>query len=717
MPDAPDALARRLASAAVIENHGAGAAMRAGADDRWIVLDGVVSERLADGRVRTAGPGQCVGMPTADGHPSALTADTDVTAARLPASALVPVPPADLTRVAQEVYEILRRRSLLASASAVFGPLTPAALAEIEQQLTWLSLKRGAVLIEQGDLADAIYILIAGRLGVVRREADGSSTVLGQVAPGESVGEMAFFTGEPRNATVYATRDSLLARCTNDGFERIVASNPGVLRQVTRIQIQRLRAATSRQPGSTRITNIAVLPVGSVDTAEFCRRLTEALAAWGPTVELTADGVGRAIGDADAADAADDTTASAVLLGWLREQELRFRFVVYRADLSRPAWTRRAIGQADRCLLLGDGRAAPQPSPLTGEQWTQSSGLAAARRTLVLLHPDGSRLPSGTGRWLDRLDVAEHYHLRLDAPDDMARLARMLAGRAVGLALGGGGARALAHIGVFRALTEQRLPIDIIGGTSIGAAMSAQFAMGWTWDQLVEENRRVFVRERIHRDFTLPVLSLTGDRAERSARLLYGDTQVEDLWLPYFSVSSDLTTAARRVHRRGPVWHAVIASSSLPGIVVPQFNDGHLLVDGALLDNLPGEVLRAFDCGRLMVVKVSVEEDSAFTYERIPSLREVLRGGLTRRRVRYPGIVEVLFRAALLASIGREQDVMRNADFVFLPPVAQYGMMDFDAIDPIVEAGYRDALDRLEGWRREGRLDGLTRPRAEAAPC
>ena len=103
---------------------------------------------------------------------------------------------------------------------------------------------------------------------------------------------------------------------------------------------------------------------------------------------------------------------------------------------------------------------------------------------LVLLHRDADRRPRGTARWLALHPFVRHHHLRLGVPADFDRLARFLGGTAVGLVLGGGGARGFAHIGVMRALDEAGIPIDRVGGTSMGAMIAAQWARGHDWKEI-----------------------------------------------------------------------------------------------------------------------------------------------------------------------------------------------------------------------------------------
>jgi NTE family protein/lysophospholipid hydrolase len=289
--------------------------------------------------------------------------------------------------------------------------------------------------------------------------------------------------------------------------------------------------------------------------------------------------------------------------------------------------------------------------------------------------------------------------VRWDTPEDFARLARSLAERAVGLVLGGGGARCFAQIGVIRALRECGIPIDSVGGTSMGAIVAAACAMGWDHAAMVRLARRAFVESKSFLEYTLPMISfIRGRRLDRVSREIFGDTQVEDLWIPQFSVSSNLTTTEPIVHRRGPVWKAVRASGSLPGVLPPVLAGRHLLVDGGVLNNLPGDVMRARSGGPLIVVDVAPEEDLHAECDCVPSpwwmLWKRLRSG--RGGAGMPGIFDIMIRATLLSSIRAAKAMRKEADLYLHPPVQCYGMLQFDAIEQIVETGYQYALRQIE---------------------
>jgi NTE family protein/lysophospholipid hydrolase len=287
-------------------------------------------------------------------------------------------------------------------------------------------------------------------------------------------------------------------------------------------------------------------------------------------------------------------------------------------------------------------------------------------------------------------------------------VARFLSGTAIGLVLGGGGARGLAHIGVVRALREAGIPIDIVGGTSMGAIIAAQVALGWSSEKMLQVNRRVWVEIEPHKLYRLPVLSLVSDRlATHCGEMMWGAALIEDLWVRYFCVSANLTSACMKVHDSGSLFTAVRASAALPVIAVPVLDGGELFADGGLVDNVPGAVMRDVGAGRVIVSSVSVEEDERFTCERVPSQWEVLRARVlpSAAPARFPSMMEVMFRAVLLASIGREKAAIADADLVFRPPLHPFSLMEFERLDEIVQTGYAAAVQQLTALEADGRLE------------
>ncbi|HEV7588194.1 MAG TPA: cyclic nucleotide-binding and patatin-like phospholipase domain-containing protein [Longimicrobium sp.] len=604
----------------------------------------------------------------------------------------------------------MHARQLLCRLAPVLGTLDARLLDELERAADWVHLVRGDMLFEQGAPATGLYFVVSGRLLVERVERDGTVRPIGEAGRGQSLGEMAFFSGAPRSARASALRDTVLVEFTNDEFDALVANRPQLMRHVAAGLVERLNRANT-SASAAQVTNLAVLRASpGAPVAAFCERLAEALSRMGPVLRLSAATVDAFMGEPGIAQAGEESPESARLLAWIEAREASHRFVVLEADAEATPWTRRCLHQADRVLLVAHADEDPAPTAAERELLGHPRRVTDARQALVLVHPEGThRLPHGTRRWIDARAVDAHFHLRWGSGEDMGRLARHLAGRAVGLALGGGGARGFAHIGMVRALREGGVPIDLIGGTSMGASIAAQIAMGWSPEHVVNVNRRIWVKIRPHKEYTIPLISIIGTRgSDKVGKMLYGDTQIEDLWTPFFCVSSNLSTAEMMVHRRGSLLWAATASASLPGAAQPVLLDGQLLCDGALLNNLPADVARRLGCGIVIAAEVSVEEDAQFCCERIPRVGELLRDRLFRRRkIRFPSLMELALRASLLHSASSEREALDSADFTLRPPIEGFGLMDFYGLDRLVEVGYQHARVEVAKWVASGALDGL----------
>lgn len=612
----------------------------------------------------------------------------------------------------RRVWERIQRQQLLCRLHAVFGTMDRVLLDDLGRMSEWIHRRRGELLFEQNEMGGALYLVISGRLRTVRIEKGGAVRVLGEAARGEIVGELSFFGCEPRGERVEAVRDSVLVGLENEEFDALVARRPQTLRHVTRLVIDRMH---SNRPEGTlaKVTNVAVVAASpGAPVAAFCDRLATALAEHGPTLHLTAAEVERRMAEAGIAQAWGEAPDAARLMAWLEAREVDHRFVVYQADEGATAWTRRCMRQADRVLLVGRADDDPGPGTLEREMARLEDRASDAHEVMVIVHPDGSARPTGTRRWLEGRRVREHVHLRWDGAADFARLARMLAGRAVGVVLGGGGARGFAHIGVLRALAEAGVPIDYIGGTSMGAGVAAQYALGIAPDDLLGWNRRIYLEWRPQKQLTLPLVSLVDNRlAGICGERVYGDTEIEDLWTPYFCVTSNLTTAEMMVHRTGLLRKYVLASASIPVFAPPVLEGNHLLVDGALLNNLPADVMRGLGVGVVIASEVSIEEDASFTADSVPTAWDVLRGRFRRGAVPvrpFPGIMEMAMRSSLLHSAWREKEAMAQADFCLRPPIDGFALMGFEQMAEISEVGYAYAKEAVGAWaERPGGAQGI----------
>lgn len=539
-------------------------------------------------------------------------------------------------------------------------------------ELTWFSLPGGRTLYAAGDPAETLYFVRTGRLGAVRREEGHEQQFLGVIKPGEPAGEMALIAGTPHSATVVALRDSEIFALPRAAFFAEARRAPDLMAEMARLMIIR-----ARQSG-TRTTAGEPTVFGFVGVSE------------GLSVRALVEQVDRQIAKIGYKAAVVGSEALQAPTEWFSVVEQRHDFVLYVAEMGETAWTELCGRQVDRLFLVGQGDHPPPVKP--------SDFAAEAIRThrlmdLILLQRSADR-PKGSVAWMDAAPAARLFHVRPDDKGDAARIARMVTGTSVGLVLSGGGARAYAHVGAIRALREAGTPIDFVGGASMGAVVAAGVALGWDDQEIDRRIRTAFVSSSPLADIALPLIAMTrGEHVAERLRTHFDDIDIADMWLPYFCVSSNLTTGSFELHKRGPIREALRASVALPGILPPVLMGDNVLVDGAVMRNFPADVMRAWHSGPIVGVDVTLARGLSADMFRPASVWSWILSGDWKKG---PPIVSLLIRAATVTT-QRDLAASREVtDLLIAPKLEGVEIRDWKAYEPAVEAGYKATVAALE---------------------
>lgn len=683
------------------------------------------------------GPGELVGsLAILTGEPSLVTVETEADASL----AVVDK---------KEFYAILKQRPqiVLNIGRMVLRQMSPF-VRQIDFALDWVFIEAGRALYRQKDPSDSIYIVLNGRLRSIYQLPSGKKELAGEHGRGELVGLVEVLTQTDRSVTMMAVRDTELAYIPDGLLHLIKRRHPQIVTRLIHLLGQRILGHLTRQPNLftmisknphpeprplvAKFSTVAVLPVcPGVPLTNFTRELRRALDSIGPTLCLSHETMITRLGSS-----VFDGVNSYRLSSWLSQQEDTHRLVLYQCDFSLTSWTHRCIRQAD-CILVV---AVADQGPAVRELERQVEKLSSrAQKELVLLHREhGSESgPRDTVEWLGQRNwITAHYHIRcsrevfaskttkksrpefISRTSDFSRLARILTGTAVGVVFGGGAARGCAHVGILKAMVECDLPIDMIGGTSIGAFMGALWAQeinfasfrrkAKEWSTSVQSIWSLLM------DLTCPVTSLlSGSQFNRKIESALRDCNIEDLWLPYFCVTTDITSSKMRVHTDGCLWRYVRSSMSIAGYFPPLCDpvDGHLLLDGAYVNNLPADVMKNMGANTILAVDVSSESDTRFT-----NYGDELSGWwLLWRRwwpwskvVRVPNMAEVQTRLAYV-SCERLLESIKSSEFCdyLRPPISKYQSLQFAKFDEISEVGYRFARALFADWHRTGRVRRL----------
>ncbi|XP_061763925.1 patatin-like phospholipase domain-containing protein 7a isoform X2 [Nerophis ophidion] len=630
---------------------------------------------------------------------------------------------------------------------------------QIDFALDWMAVEAGRAVYRQGEKSDSTFIVLSGRLRSVIMKEDGKKELIGEYGRGDLIGVVEALTRQNRATTVHAVRDSELAKLPEGALSSIKRKFPQVVTQLIHLLGQKIlrqvnvpltaRNLALHTPGSkwdagnqaSNLSTVAVLPVSEeVPLTTFTLELQHALLAIGPTLLLTSDTIKQRLGAA-----ALDSVHEYRLSSWLGQQEDIHRIVLYQTDYTLTPWTQRCIRQADCIIIVGLG----EQDPAVGELERMLEGSAVrAQKQLVLLHKEDGPRPKGTVDWLNmRSWISRHLHLACprrvfskrsrpkllelyqrvfdkpaDRHSDFSRLARVLTGNAIALVLGGGGARGCSQVGIVRALCEAGIPVDLIGGTSIGSLLGALYA-----EERSHSRMRVRAREWAMEmtsvfkkvlDLTYPVTSMfSGAAFNSSISNVFKSKQIEDLWIPYFNITADISASAMRVHTDGSLWRYVRASMSLSGYLPPLCDpkDGHLLMDGGYINNLPADVARSMGAKVVIAIDVGSRDETNLTnygdslsgwwllWKRLNPLAE---------KVKVLNMAEIQTRLAYVCCV-RHLDTVKNSDYCeyIRPPIDRYRTLEFGKFDEIAEVGYQHGKTVFDVWTRSGVVEKMLKDR------
>ncbi|XP_049665446.1 patatin-like phospholipase domain-containing protein 6 isoform X2 [Accipiter gentilis] len=623
-----------------------------------------------------------------------------------------------------DFYEIMREQPsvVLSVAHTVAARMSPF-VRQMDFAIDWMAVEAGRALYRQGDKSDCTYIALNGRLRSVIQKGSGKKELIGEYGRGDLIGVVEALTRQPRATTVHAVRDTELAKLPEGTLNNIKRRYPQVVTRLIHLlsqkilgNLQQLRGpfassglgmASSSEPTNptSNLSTVAVLPVcDDVPTAAFTLELKHALNAIGPTLLLTSDIIRARLGSS-----ALDSIQEYRLSGWLAQQEDIHRIVLYQTDCTLTPWTVRCIRQADCILIVGLGDQEPVLGEL--EQMLENTAVRALKQ-LVLLHREDGPSPSRTVEWLNmRSWCSGHLHIKCprrvfsrrsptklremyekvfeksaDRHSDFSRLARVLTGNTIALVLGGGGARGCSHIGVIKAMEESGIPIDMVGGTSIGAFIGALYA---------EERSAVRTKQRAREwakcmnsvfetvlDLTYPITSMfSGSAFNASINKVFQDKQIEDLWLPYFNVTTDITASAMRVH-----------------------------TDADIARNLGAKTVIAIDVG-------SQDETDLCNYGDSLSGWWLLWKRLNpwAEKVKVPDMAEIQSRLAYVSCV-RQLEVVKSSSYCeyIRPPIDRFKTMDFGKFDEIYDVGYQHGKVVFDGWSRGDIIEKMVKDRRSA---
>lgn len=569
---------------------------------------------------------------------------------------------------------------------------------------------------------------------------------------------------------------------------RIVANR--VLESNDRDQIpHKIATSTTPRSAEREYKTITILPsVGGLPVREFADRLVSALRAIGRNVialdrASTLNHLGRHAFDERLAH-----LKLSGYFAYLEEKYETIVYVCDTPLKSN--WTATCISQGDCILLLADAEDDECATSIGDYEKLLVKLKTTARTDLCLIHPEKSVMPGSTSIWLkNRIWVQGHHHIQMEFPRDSAvkhvkkknnilfdlavkigskanpniklklenvrskalaswmklnerinkreevpvqykndflRLARILLNEAVGLVLGGGGSRGISHVGVVTALEKHGIPVDIVGGTSIGSFVGGLYAKESNIVLIYGMSKKFATRVgsiwRNIFDLTYPVTSyITGYEFNRGIWKVFGYHEIEDFWIKYFCNSTNITNSEMEIHESGYAWRFIRASMSLAGLLPPIAYNGCMLLDGGYLDNLPVMEMKNRGAKYIFAVDVgSVDDRTPMNYGDSLSGFWVIMNRFNpfSKHPNVPNMMDIQLRLAYVASVYALELAKKTPGVIYLrPPIDDYATLDFLKFDEIYNVGLAYADEILTRWEDQGKfpkIAGMGKSTADA---
>ncbi len=561
---------------------------------------------------------------------------------------------------------------------------------QVQAQLAFAELPAGTQLIREGDEPDGLYILLRGR---GRVWAGTPEQAIGELFPGEVMGELALLSNHRRNASIRIVRDSIIAWLSKDSFEALADTAPSFIRALGRVAAERA-IGKSVWAGAKRTSaeTISLLPIDTgIDVAKMAHDMAQTLSAFGNVAVMIAQSANSAVN-------------SATLSASFSACELRNDFVIYVGELDESEWTRQCALHADRILLVADATAGPQRRKQEAYLLRQLPRDSSNEYQLILVHPVECTAITGTKAWLEMRQAAAHHHLRRGLQTDIARIARLVVHRAIGVAFSGASSRGIAHVGLLEGMAQLGIPVDIAAGNSSGSGVAILAAMQLTPVEIF--NRLAKVAPLLMPsagDMGPPFLSIfSGWQAQRALKALVGDILLEDLPIPCVVTTVDISRGKYVEIKQGAAWLGARASGSLPGFWPPVANEDGVFVDGGILANMPLESIEEH-CrdGLVLGSDFNGSGDNDFkAFQSIERYGDALSGWKIlfdkimpwRKKRSYPSLYDVLFHTMCISSYQHQNRLNRRHDdniIILRPQLGDYGFFE---VTPEIMRGLTDRV-------------------------
>ena len=580
---------------------------------------------------------------------------------------------------------------------------------EIYRKGKWVFLEDNSNLFNYGEKSDSFYLLVTGLLKAYIPKK-GELIEVGEIYEGEVIGEMGILTNEARSASIFATRDSVVFKIDLEKANEIIMQYPLVLLQVATKIADRLRNVQhSNERHRTDIHSIVQLSSGKNHTKEIIsigNSLIDSMNKFNRSIVVSSKEVNEILNIESINAELERDKFYPALDDLVDNFTKENRYLLLLCDEEYTPWTTWCLAISDKNIFVVEESAGVSNTELLNKMNLSEKDIPIHlhdEKQLIIYHQSKNSFPSKTSSIIEMLPkISNHYHMSINNKNDSDRVSRLIAKKGIGLCLSGGGAKGNAHIGVYKALIEHNIPIDAVCGTSAGGIVASLIAFGYDPETIISRLKETYKRNSF-KEYTIPVTSIIATKKViQDAIFLGNDMDIEDLWIPYFSIAVNISKSKLDVIDKGPVYKATRATAALPGILLPVIKDSSFLVDGGLINNMPGDIMLKKYGGKLISVSVSPQEDLDAKFNDFPNQSSYFIKKLLRMNKKFPheipGLSNILMRSIFVASSNKIKEVIDLSDLFLDLQVKDVGLLEFEKIDESVEFGYEYAMKKLKNF-------------------
>ena len=590
------------------------------------------------------------------------------------------------------LFEIIRR-------SELFSDLSDDELKNLLNLVELIELHAGQILFAQNDDPDSMYLLLQGDLVASRVSSAGETKILGYVRAGEIVGEMGLISYQPRSLTISALNDAKLIKLTRHVFEQYFENRPQPLLHILSIVIDRAQHTLHSLTTIKRCTFIAVVPANENAVADMLFEKISAMLKNNIKVCLLSD----------QEMASHSTLDSAKKL--LDKLSRSYDYILFKVDLKNEIALHLLLEKSNRVLIVSDANEKPELNKFI-KQFINNKTYDHIKKELVLVYNKPDSIPLNTKKWLEQGNINQHYHIR-KREEDFNYLLRFLVGQPIGLVLSGGGTKGWVHVGAIKALQEAQLPIDAVGGTSIGAIVGGAYLLHQDYQGLLDAIHEFanVAQGMVHfREFTYPLISLLdGKKKIIGLYKIFNGVQIEDLCRPFYSVCANLSDNSEVVNRDDSLWLWASASSSLPGLVPPITHEGKIYLDGGVVNSLPVDVMKNVlgEKGKIIAVDLSLhlKSNEGYSFPPVITFIDALLYKLkykNYKQFKIPNFASTLLESLMMGSQAKTERNVILADVVVRPDLSKYRMIsNLPEADELMEIGYKAMNEQLKDFLKD----------------